>query len=455
MKQKKSIGYGLRGWLLIIWIATAFLAYMVVGNYPLNILNELYGGQQTLSTIYTTASVIGIVIQLIFGSRIGRMKSIKKFGVIMGILTIVALLGIMLIPGTDFATFAPAPTLGLWQAFYAVGTVLSVMYGTFALSILVGQWFPTKKGSVMGIATLAFPLGNGVIGAFAAAAFPENSAPNIAGAFIPFLVIIIVGLIIGIAMVPDYPEEVGCFRDNDANMTPEMAHAMMEEEIENRKTTVWKLNHTLTTRDFWFLTIPAGFLLMLSVGTMTQTQPILGQMGEGLNQFGGFAGVMLMIMIFGLIGSFVLGILDQKLGTKKSMLIACVIMVIAGILGMVSSPDQPGLLVAALICLALFMGASSNYTVSLAAQYWRREDFPTVFAAVNPIANIINAFGPMIVAIVMISSGYNNIFTMTLILGIISVVLLLMVRPSHIKEKDDKFRQEAGKPLDDALVGRK
>jgi len=455
MQKKKSVGYGLRGWLLILWIATAFLAYMVVGNYPLNILNELYGGQQTLSTIYTTASVVGIVIQLIFGSRIGRMKSIKKFGVIMGCLTIVALLGIMLIPGTDFMAGGPAPTLLLWQGFYAVGTVLSVMYGTFALSILVGQWFPTKKGSVMGIATLAFPLGNGVIGAFAAAAFPENSMPNIAGAFIPFLIIIIVGLIIGIAFVPDYPEQVGCFRDNDANMTPEMAKAMMEEEIENRKTTVWKLNHTLTTRDFWFLTIPAGFLLMLSVGTMTQTQPILGQMGEGLNQFGGFAGVMLMIMIFGLIGSFVLGILDQKLGTKKSMLIACVIMVIAGVLGMVSSPDQPGLLVAALICLALFMGASSNYTVSLAAQYWRREDFPTVFAAVNPIANIINAFGPMIVAIVMISSGYNNIFTMTLILGVISVVLLLLVRPSHIKEKDDEFRKAAGKPLDDALVGRK
>ena len=130
-------------------------------------------------------------------------------------------------------------------------------------------------------------------------------------------------------------------------------------------------------------------------------------------------------------------------------------MAIAGILGMFSSPEKPALLVAALICLALFMGASSNYTVSLAAQYWRREDFSTVFAAVNPIANIINAFGPMVVAMIMIALGYNHIFTMTLILGVISIILLLLVKPSHIKEKDDKFRQAAGKPLDDALVGRK
>ena len=238
-------------------------------------------------------------------------------------------------------------------------------------------------------------------------------------------------------------------------MTPEVAQAMMLEEIENRKTTVWKLNHTLTTRDFWFLTIPAGFLLMLSVGTMTQTNQILGQMGEGLNRFGGFAGVMLMIMIFGLIGSFVLGVLDQKFGTKKSMIIASVIMVIAGILGVASSPAKPGLLVGALICLALFMGASSNYTVSLAAQYWRREDFPTVFAAVNPIANVINAFGPMLVAIIMIAAGYNHIFTLTLVLGVISVILLCLVSPAHIKAKDDRYREAAGKPLDDALVGRK
>ena len=75
-----------------------------------------------------------------------------------------------------------------------------------------------------------------------------------------------------------------------------------------------------------------------------------------------------------------------------------------GIFGILSSPENPGMLVAALVCLALFMGAASNYTVSLAAQYWRREDFSTVFAAVNPVANLINSLGPMLVAIVMIAS---------------------------------------------------
>lgn len=449
MGQSKVKGYGSRGWVLIIWIATAFLAYTAIGNYPLNILADLYGGQAVLSTIYTVASIIGVIVQLVASSFIGKLKSVKKLGAIMGVLSIIALLGIMFIPG-----YIPGTMQMVWRVVYGLGTVLSVMYGTFALSILVGQWFPTRKGSVMGIATFAFPIGNGVIGAFAAAAF-KGGQPHVASAFAPFLVIFIIGLIIGLIFVPDYPEEVGAFRDNNPNMTPEMAKAMMEEEIENKKTTVWKLNHTLTTRDFWFITIPAGCLLMFSVGMMTQTNAILGSMGEGLNKFGGFAGVMLMICIFGLIGSFVLGILDTKFGTKKAMTLACVIMLIAGILGAVSSPEKPGLLVASLICLALFMGASSNFTVSLAAQYWRREDFGTVFAAVNPIANLICAFGPMLIAMIMIMRGYNMIFIVTAIVAVICIVLMLLFSAKHVKEKDDKYRAAVGKKLDDALEGRK
>ncbi len=271
----------------------------------------------------------------------------------------------------------------------------------------------------MGIATFAFPIGNGVIGAFAAAAF-KGGTPHVALAFAPFLIIFIIGLIIGVVFIPDYPEQVGAYRDNDASMTPEVAKAMMEEEIENKKTTVWKLNHTLTTRDFWFITIPAGALLFFSVGMMTQSNAIIATMGEAVNKFGGFSGIMLMICIFGIIGSFVLGLLDSALGTKKAMTIACVIMVIAGILGALSSPERAGLWLASLTghCL-LVLHPTLPY---LAAQYWRREDFGTVFAAVNPVANLINALGPMVVGqILLLGFGYKTLFGVTAVGGVISV----------------------------------
>ena len=42
--HKKTIGYGFRGWLLILFQAIAFVMYQASTNYPLNILNGLFDG---------------------------------------------------------------------------------------------------------------------------------------------------------------------------------------------------------------------------------------------------------------------------------------------------------------------------------------------------------------------------------------------------------------------------
>lgn len=456
--HKKSIGYGFRGWLLILFQAIAFVTYTVCTNYPLNILNGLFDGfaggegqgMQLLSMIYTIAAIVAIIIQLLLANKIGKAKSIKAICMVLGCVSLVLLLLMMVL--SPFTATVP------WLICYGIVNVTSVVYATFAVGILIGQWFPTRKGTVMGIATFAFPIANGLIGPFAASVFkfnPEIGAvvPNIFGAFLPFFIVSVVGWLIGLIFVTDYPEQCGAYRDNDKNMTPEVAKAIMEQEIENKKTTVWKLGHTLGCRDFWFITIPLGCLLMFSVGTMTLTQPICAAVGIVDD---GYTTTMAMIMIFGLVGSYILGILDTRLGTRKSVLIALCVMVIAGILGFVSSPGTPGLLRAALICLAIFMGASSNYTVSAAAQYWRREDFSSVFACVNPIANILASSGPLVIArLIATRMGYNAIFLVTGIVGVVCIVLTALFKPGHVKETDDKYRAAAGKPLDDALVGRK
>lgn len=447
--HKKTIGFGFRGWLLILFQAIAYVLYQASTNYPLNILNGLFdkvqgdgSGMQLLSMIYTIAAVIAIIIQLLLANKIGKAKSIKTICLVLGAVSLVLLFLMMVL--------SPLTARLPWLICYGLVNITSVIYATFAVGILIGQWFPTRKGTVMGIATFAFPIANGLVGLFAARVFKNGFPPEIFGAFLPFFIVFVVGWLIGLIFISDYPEQVGAYRDNDKNLTPEVAKAMMEQEIENKKTTVWKLGHTLACRDFWLITLPLGFLLMFSVGTMTLTEPITAQVGLD------FQSTMMLVMIFGLIGSYILGILDTRLGTKKSVIIALCVMVVAGILGFVSSPANPGLLRAALICLAIFMGASSNYTVSAAAQYWRREDFSSVFACVNPVANILASSGPFVIARLMATKmGYNAIFLATAIIAVICIVLASLFSAKHVKETDDKYRAAAGKPLDDALVGRK
>ena len=442
MQQKKSINFGFRGWMLILYQAIAFLTFVAFTNYPLNLLADMYGGPELISTLYTTATIGGIVIQLIMANYIGKLKSIKKMSILLGVISLVLAAGVMLIP-----PFMPV----LWQIVYFLEVLFVVLWCTFSIGILVGQWFPRRKGTIMGIATLSFPIANALLGVFAANVF-KTGAPDVVGAFLPFMILAIVGLLIGLVFIKDYPEQVGAYRDNDKSITPEIGKAMMEQEIINKKTSVWTVSKTLRSPEYWFIALPIGLLLMTSVGIMTQTVTIIGTFADQLAPIGGFQGVMIFIAILTCFCSWLIGVLDTKFGTRKVIVVAVIAMILSGFIG---SVYNVGCLLVALACLCVFLGAASNFPVSASAQYWRREDFPNVFTILNPIVNIIQAIGPMIVAMLLFSKGYTFAFTAIGILGVISLILILLFKPIALKARDDKYREAAGKALDDELASRK
>lgn len=443
-KTKLGINFGLRGWMLLIMEFTAFLMFQAFTNFPMNMLSDFYGGAQLLSTLYTAGTLVSIIMQLTLSTLIGKIKSIKNLTLVFGLIALVCAAGVMFIPAGP-----------LWLACYFLVNVFTVNYAMFGIGIIIGQWFPTRKGVFMGIATFAFPICNGLMGPFAGIVFstmPTLHMPNIVGGFLPFLIVGAIGWIVGLLFIKDYPEQCGCYRDNDKSFTPEMAKAMMDQEIENKKTTVWKTGTTLKTAQFWLITIPMGTLLMCSVGMMTQTQTIIG--AYPALEFGGIMG---MVMICALIGSYVLGLIDGRFGTKTAITVSVIIMLLAGILGGIG---QTPTTVVSIVLLAIFMGAGSNFTVSAAAQYWRREDFPSVFSVINPFANIIQSLGPVIVAMTIgigmgKGMGVTLPFWVTSVIAVISLILILCFKPDKVKAADDKYRAAAGKELDDALLGRK
>ena len=444
MEQKKVRGFGFRGWMLILYQAIAFLTFQCFTQYPLNILADFYGGAQKVSGIYSACAVAGIFVQIILAGVVSRMKKVKLFGSVLGLVTLALAFCVKTLPAG-----------GAWDACYAVINVVAVLYATFALGILVGQWFPTRKGIVMGIATLAFPIANGLLGPFASSVFAKGF-PDIKGAFLPFFIVSVVGWIIGLIFIKDYPEECGAYRDNDKSLTPEIAKAIMDAEIENKKSSVWTYLNTIKCKEFWFGTINVALLLTCSIGLMSQSNAIINNYAEELSFVGGYTGVMAMIMIFGCIGSFVLGLLDQKLGTKKAMIISACFMIAAGVLGLF---DNAITLLLAMVCVAIFMGAASNFGVSCAAQYWRREDFSRIFTLSSPIGSMISSASPVVIAALLFGptgyKGHAGVFTLVAVCGVVALVVMLLYSPAHIKALDDKYRAAAGKPLDDALVGRK
>ena len=196
MSQKKSLGYGFRGWMLILYQAIAYVCFQCFTQYPLNILSDFYGGAQLVSKIYSICAIVGILVQVVLVGLIAKMKNIKRFGAVLGIVSLAF--------GFVIMTATPGP---VWYGASAVMTIVAGLSSTLAIGLLIGQWFPTRKGTVMGIATLAFPIANGLLGPFATSVFaPVGMAqamgqqPVIFGvggavfnAFLPFFIVCVVG----------------------------------------------------------------------------------------------------------------------------------------------------------------------------------------------------------------------------------------------------------------------
>ena len=85
-----------------------------------------------------------------------------------------------------------------------------------------------------------------------------------------------------------------------------------------------------------------------------------------------------------------------------------------------------------------------------------------MFGVVNPVANLIQAVAPVLFSTLIVSvggepttQGVSRMFIFILCSAVLSLIMMFLFRPGRIKAYDDKYRQAAGKPLDDALVGRK
>ena len=439
MNQPKVRGFGFRGTMLIIYQFLAFGMYCVINQIGQNLYPMLNGSEWNgtlVSLVYTIASLVAIVLQLVFGQKIAKSGKLKLTSIILLVLAAVFTIGMATIHSSEF----------LWLLTWGLAIFCSVVGATFVVSTIVGQWFPRRKGTVMGIATLAFPVINGI----ALTIFGNMLGLGQLMAWLPWLIMDLVGIIICILFVKDYPEQCGAYPDNDKSMTPEQAQAMLKGMEEAKKHSVWTTKRILKTPGFWFITVPTGILLLGSVGTMTQVMPILGTYGD-LFVVGGVAPtatgsvVLLIFAGLGCLGSYVLGLIDTKFGTRVALIISSILMILSGILCVFHILP---LFYVGFTFLQFFLGASSNFTVSAAAQYWRREDFPSAFSLINPVANIICAIGPFLVS--GLSSAMGGDFTWVWIaisiLGVVSLICILIFKPKMLIDADKKYRREAGLP---------
>ena len=461
-KKDSLYNFGFRGWILVIYQAIGYAVYTALTNYPSNVMSQYYGGATTSTLMSLVGTPLGFVINyLILAPNVGKVKSWKKVSLTCFIIGLCASVLIMIIPPAE----DQSKINWLWAFAYLINNTCMSYGGCSFTTYIIGNWFPRKRGIVMGISTMAFPIVTGICLSlfmtvyYGALGRTGSMVKANFIAFAPWWALAIIGIILFSIFIKDYPEMVGCYRDNDPSFTKEQAMEMMMKEIENRRTSVWKRKVIWGCLDWYMISLPAGWLLSCAMAYMVQVIPVLYSYGPALDVLAvpgfvlmssGANAVLFGLAIFALFGSWYLGVIDSKYGPKLAIFITALIMLAAGILGMIHNIICT---VAATWLLGLFMGASSNFGLSAVVRYWRGEDFQAVMTGAPPVGMVVSA--PL--SYVMAALGkvnYDYAFLLITILAVVCAVMNRIFNEKRLYDYDKKLRIAAGKEPDNVLYDR-
>ena len=410
----KNRGFGRQGWWIIIYTLLLYLFSSSAAD-TLNVTTMGHAaiiGGVTSSSLLIWAAVGGFVsvpIVIIFGS------AVKKKGVKWPTIILLILLAI------NWVTYGNCHTL---VSYAVAATLLSALANTLNLvptQQLMNNWFPKKKGIALGWSTMGMPIDSAIsVGIF-------QYLMNHFGFKTPFIVwaiILVILAVILIFFVKGNPEEAGAYPDNEPVSKEEMEENL---RLMNEYKSEFTFGRLMITKQFWAIVIIFGLMFMGLVGTMAQLVPRLMYVGIDQNM------AIMWLTIASIVGiptSFLWGLIDQRVGTKKTVVVYAVLwtlLMFVSALG--SGMVSVGISVASVIFLSCMHGGMGNLMPSLVIQLFGRYDFASVNRFVVPFVVAIRTISllliPMVLAIVGEANGNLGFKYIYIVLGILSCISII------------------------------
>ena len=422
--NKMSNNFGKWGWGLIIY---CFLTYFICafGNNTTQVAvtfwEQAYGWDQTrVLALPTLGGYLSVVIVYIVSVLYSKSKiKLKPLLLVGGLLYSVAILfwGVV----SDFTVFAI-----LLVSMYTT----YVLWMQFANNTLTSNWFPKKKGIVIGITTIGLVVGS----AFGTPVF--GAMMGSLGIMKSYFIIGGFGIVltlVGFFLFSEYPEQRGCFPDNDHTMTSEKAKAEMEAALKDLEKSPWTPKNMLSVKETWLIAISTGVLIFIASGAMQQMVPRLLAGGYELQEA---YSIMLVGGICGIPGSYLLGLLDAKIGPKKATIVTLVIVACGALLNTLNTP------VAIYVSMGIIgagMGGAANFLVSMTTEYWGRYQFQKAYGTLLTINQLVGMSGAAFHAYMTKWLGFKWAFIALAIACAIGIILILPVRDGFVERAEKKF----------------
>ncbi len=421
-KRNELFGFG-KGWGTILYCLLMFWFYAGMVNDSSNIVapavaEKLGVPAGNVLQMGTVAAMVGVVFFFVMGAvnrKIG--PRVTSF--------ICLILG-----GIGYFGMGHAGSLAMYAVSLCICTIGCMSAGYIAGGAFVAQWFPKKKGIVMGYTTMGHNMATGFFVPLITYLVAKLGVTN--AVILPTILIFILA-VCGILLMRNTPQERGINPDNVTD--EEYKQNYFTEELDEDGG--WTVKRLFKRPTFWLVAVASGGFQFVS--TIIITQLVVRNMELGFTQIQAVS-IMTILAFAGILGSWIIGAMDQKIGTKKTMIFFGFWYAAALILDVT---EVRVLVIIFLIMFALALGGSANFTTSLPASVFGRHGFKKVNSVLFPIQALVSSFGFFVNGTVLNATGSLRMsYVIAAIASIVVVVITAFIK-EHKYNRDFMTEKEA------------
>ncbi|MBN4075897.1 MAG: hypothetical protein COA71_12970 [SAR86 cluster bacterium] len=383
--------------------------YSALQNDHLNILTPYYtdmgwsANQVTLPV--TVAGFVVIFLTMIIGTLM------IKYGVAKVLIPSTVLLGISTI---GLAVSGDNMVLYAISLFMMRVLVVPLLMGAF---MLCTNWFVNLRGRVLGFITMGNPLCTATIipgMSIGVASIGFTATYTIIG-----VAVILLALLMAL-FIKSRPEDYGLYPDGSATPVTIPVEKVMS------------FKDVMTNKNSWLLIVSFGLLQFMIVALMAFYVPRMQMIGTEMPTLLFWLSVA---AIMGMPISYLIGFIDDKLGTITASLVMCCFYFLALFMLLFMQADNIAMIIALAIGLAGVTGGMPTLHPSVTAYVFGRENYQAANRWIMSIQAVIMAFAITFMATIMDTTGSLDL-AYQIMLGMMVVVIITILMLSRTPDYD-------------------
>lgn len=353
----------------------------------------------------TVAGFVGVAMMLViakFRDKFGGRKVSAALFIIFGL--------------TFYFLFLRATNIVM----YALAQCIMVSCGQGCFYLCTGpmqsDWFPKKRGVVNGISTIGANIGTAILAPMMTFLLTMGDYKT---SFSVFAIAAVALGIFAFFKLYDNPIDAGMYPDNVTKEVYEKEYRNMSKKDEY--VSDWTIPKMLKCKEVWIASIVPGFITLGLLGIITQF--VKRNTALGLSMEVAIT-AMTVAGLVGIIGSYAIGYLDTKIGTKKACMIYCGIFAAGIACNLLASVWLPLVYVSILI-VGFSLGGSTNMSLSFPASIFGVLDYPKVNGVIFPINYCIGCLNFAVNAVVMkVTGSLTGAYIVYLCLFILNIMIV-------------------------------